>query len=430
MLGMPSLLVALLAMISINSIPFLLLTLFVVLRADAHVRGNIRAALPKLDIVTVSIGAFILYAAASALWAAEPIHTLDRVGLAAIMALGTFAAIPLVRSAPRASLVPMAAGLKAGFLIGLVYLLVEVETDQAIKIWVYNALNLGPDILSSARLTWQNGKLAAIQNIVLNRNMTSVLLLLWPVLMLVHGTVARPWRRPLAILLVLLAVAVVFLAPHTTSKVAIVLGLVTFAIACKAWRFTYYVFAVAWVLSCLAVLPAAHLAYRLDFQDFLWLKPSGQHRVVIWNQTAEQALKAPILGRGADQTLVVGPIIEKTLPPEKFEKSLSVHAHNMFLQTWFELGLIGVLLLMAGGLAILWRIRCLTLHVQPFAYAMLGSCAAYFTAGYGMWQTWYVPLFGLAAVLFVLGQRMLEEAKAGHPVAFDAGMVLSPAQPD
>src|SRR5262249_7442412 len=63
--------------------------------------------------------------------------------------------------------------------------------------------------------------------------------------------------------------------------------------------------------------------------------------------TAEQVLDKPWLGIGADSTPALK--AERTTPPEQPEgfvikRTTGQHAHNLFLQTWYELGVFGVIL--------------------------------------------------------------------------------------
>jgi O-antigen ligase len=157
------------------------------------------------------------------------------------------------------------------------------------------------------------------------------------------------------------------------------------------------------------VLPAALLAYRLDLQNAPWLQRSAQHRIEIWNATAEKALQAPILGVGAHSTYVQDRALG---PPAKrgwkyrSQRPLSTHAHSVYLQTWYELGLVGATLLTLFGLSILSAIRSLTRAVQPYAYATFASVAAVAASSYGMWQIWFMALFGFCVVLFSLGRSI------------------------
>jgi O-antigen ligase len=162
-----------------------------------------------------------------------------------------------------------------------------------------------------------------------------------------------------------------------------------------------------WVLACIGVLPAALLAHRFDLHNATWLEPSTRHRIIIWNFTAEQVLKRPLLGIGARSTYVLGPRLEKMgvprSPDERLPRTLSTHSHSIYLQTWFELGAIGATLLTLFGLAILQAIRALSIPLQRYGYATFVSAAILAASSYGMWQIWFIAMFGLGAVFFALG---------------------------
>lgn len=166
-----------------------------------------------------------------------------------------------------------------------------------------------------------------------------------------------------------------------------------------------------WVLAIVAVIPIALLAGRGHLDKVPWLHHSLQHRFIIWNYTAEETLKAPIIGIGAYMTYVLGPERNKTAvrePGEQYKKTLSRHAHNVFLQTWYELGAVGAALLMACGLAVLAAVRRLGDRVQPFALATFATAVTMMSSSYGMWQTWYLALFALAAVALAISARAVE----------------------
>ena len=224
----------------------------------------------------------------------------------------------------------------------------------------------------------------------------------------------------------------VALATHGTSKLALTGALIVFAAAWLAPRLTGRLVVLGWVIACVAVLPAALIAHRIDLHNAKWLEPSTRHRIIIWNYTAEQVLKAPWLGVGAHTTYVLGPQLEQTLktpPDEQFRRTLSTHSHSVYLQTWFELGLVGATLLTLLGLAILQAIRALAVPLQRYAYATFASAAIMAASSYGMWQIWFIAMFGLCAALFALGaelnskrdrarkpQRLIEAVSMGQPL--------------
>ena len=63
----------------------------------------------------------------------------------------------------------------------------------------------------------------------------------------------------------------------------------------------------AWVLACLAVVPAALLTHRLDVHNSSHLQKTARQRLVAG---AEKMLELPWIGIGANMTYVVGPEIE------------------------------------------------------------------------------------------------------------------------
>jgi O-antigen ligase len=187
-------------------------------------------------------------------------------------------------------------------------------------------------------------------------------------------------------------------------------GLATFACSQFSLRLTGRLAVLFWVLTCVAVLPATLMAYRLDLHHASWLPASARHRVIIWNFTAEKLFDSPWFGIGANMTYVLGPELDRQTPKSSdgaLGRTLSIHSHNIYLQTWFELGLFGAALLTLVGLSILSAIRGLIPLVQPYAYATFASAAAMAAASYGMWQMWFMASFGLTAVLFWVGASLL-----------------------
>ena len=89
----------------------------------------------------------------------------------------------------------------------------------------------------------------------------------------------------------------------------------------------------------------------------------------------------------------------------------SIHSHSVYLQTWFELGLIGALLLSAFGLSIIGAIRRLAPRLQQYGLATFATAAAMASVSYGMWQAWFMASFGLCAALFVLGAQCLASSE-------------------
>jgi O-antigen ligase len=159
-----------------------------------------------------------------------------------------------------------------------------------------------------------------------------------------------------------------------------------------------------WVIACLAVVPLTLTLHRLDLHNAPWLQDSFRHRIIIWNHTAEETLKSPIFGIGAGMMYRLDP---HGVVPEEGEQwsGGAVHAHNVYLQTWFELGAIGAALLTLIGLAVLERMKRVPADVLPFAHATFASAMAMAAASYGTWQAWFIAMFEMTFIMFAIALR-------------------------
>lgn len=379
----------------------------------AALRGELSLARLRPGPVARYLAAFLLFALLSVAWADSPEMPLEKATLALLVAASTMAMMSIVGQEERRNLLHMGEGLWMGLLIGLLYLLAELLTDQSIKLALFRGLHLGPrDLNPASFFTWKGNYLVSISREDLTRNMTPAALLLWPTVMVIRASWQGAWRTAGAVGLVLLTGLVVMLSGHESSKLALVIGLATFAIARVSLRWTGRLAAAAWIIACLGVAPLVLFAYRMDLHHASWIQESARHRIIIWNYTAEKMLESPLVGIGANMTYLLGPELEKETPSVRSEtlpRTLSIHSHSVYLQTWFELGVVGAALLTLFGLALLNAIGAIAPTLQPYAYATFASAAAMASASYGMWQFWYMALFGFCAVAFSIGARLLEQ---------------------
>jgi hypothetical protein len=409
-LGSIILVAATAGLVSARTLSFTLATALVAFVVSAWWRGHLDRAVPRFGPVSRHAAVFLAYSLASTMWAFSAATSFPSVAVACAVGLGAVVLIQLLADETRPNLLHMGEGLWIGFLVGLGYLLFEVVSGQAIKIAIYNALGLGPgDLPHPEYYGWEGKTLIFVAREDLTRNMAPAVFLLWPAILAMVGTLARPWGAVVGAITLPLTAVLIFLCNHETSKLAIVVGLAAFICAVLSARWTGRLVAVVWVLACLAVLPVALALHRLDVHEASWLQKSARHRIVIWNTTAEHVLQSPWFGTGARTTYEVGPLMEQNGTMDmsgEFPRSLSVHSHSVYLQTWLELGLVGASLLTLLGLAILQAIRALPPTVQFFAYATFASAAAMAASSYGMWQTWFVSVFGFSIIAFGLGTAL------------------------
>lgn len=405
------------ALISPRTIPFGL----PVVAVCAAALGSGREALlrewspSKNGVLTVV--AFLGLALVSMLWAAEWDAPLGPALKGSAYLLAALAAAVVMRNERRSDAFHIAEGLWIGLLAGLVYLLFEIASGQAIKLALYRALALGPgDLRPPMYFTWTGRRLDAISPFDLTRNIAPISMYLWAALLAMRSGMPSRKARVGVIAMFVLAALVIGLSEHETSKVAMAASTLIFALAYARPELSLKVLRVGWVAACLAIIPVSLALHRAGLHQATWLQNTARHRVIIWNHTAEESLKAPLLGVGAGMMYRLGSAPEKMKNPgEDFQYNVP-HAHNIYLQTWFELGAAGAAILTLIGLAILERIGRMSIRAQPYAQATFASAMVMAAASYGMWQPWFIAMFAFCVTAFAIAVRVDTPGELAEPL--------------
>lgn len=374
-----------------------------------------RPKLRPLGPVVWSFFALGTFAALSALWAERPDMPLAAGGFVFVIVMATVLIVRTIANASRAVAVHMAEGICFGLAAGLAYLIVEYMSGNAIKIAVINAIGLGPgDIKPASYYVWKDGDLVRVKKNAMTRNTAMVSMILWPALLALTSAFRWRFRHAAAALLAVLAFVVVMVSPHETSKLAVVVSSAVFALAFFSAKWVRRALIAGWVAACLLVLPAVIAIESMKLHETSqWFDKHAKSRVGIWSLTAEKALKQPIIGVGARMTYVLGPEYmenadQDDLIKDGVKRRMSRHAHNAYLQTWYELGAIGALLLAAIGVALVSAMSRLPAAAQPFACATFATCAVMAGMSYGMWQGWFMALFATTAIGLAVGLRSMK----------------------
>jgi O-antigen ligase len=197
-----------------------------------------------------------------------------------------------------------------------------------------------------------------------------------------------------------------------------VLSAIVFALA-SVWRLGIIrTLAVIWCLCFALVIPLDRLAYQQGLHLVSWLPSSARARVIIWQYTAERALEHPWIGIGVNSTPAVKAMMKG--PEDRpegfvFKRTTGQHAHDIFLQSWYEIGAIGVLLAAIAGALVALRIGLLPVFAQPYGAACFAVVLAIGAFAWSMWQTWFMSAIGLAPILL----RMASEAVAKGRAALE-----------
>jgi O-antigen ligase len=405
-----------------------LVVLFAASIAIAVLHGGNARELFRIDAGLALFAAVALYLLVNASWSLDPSRALSKVlwfGLVAVMAFG--AARSVSNWSERQTRLAVLAFL-AGVGAGLAIVLVQLATGQGLTRFLYNWFP-GTRPASLKTITVSDGQVVSIALSELNRSVAVMLLMLWPALLCLSRAVDARRRSIGMAALPLAATAAIFLSTHETSQIGLVVSAVVFA---AAWFWPVLtrrgVFA-GWCLAFVLVVPLATLAFQERLHESELLPYSAKARIVLWADTAQKIPDAPVLGIGLTSTRKLN--AEKRLEPHRevladvakpqryFVRgaNASLHSHNVFLQTWYELGAVGVILLLLAGGVVISYIARLPKSVQPFILAQFAAFFVIAAFSWGMWQSWLMASAGLAAVYAALSARF---ASLPAPIAAKA----------
>jgi O-antigen ligase len=244
---------------------------------------------------------------------------------------------------------------------------------------------------------------------IYNRPTLTVIVLTAPLLMLLAS--ASEHRRMLPIGAVA-ALAVVWVALESESGAALLGlagGLAGFVVARLAKPLALALLALG-IVGSFAVAPwLGEITERLiPTQAHEVLKDAhSRERVALWRSFGAAARAQPVFGAGFG----VSRRIAETSVAEEVEPTLREmlgigHPHNVPLQIWTELGLVGVAFSLAFFALLLRRVAALPRARFAAAVSVLSGAACISIVGHGAWQGWWAAVLGLAVVLMT---RSVEE---------------------
>jgi len=356
-------------------------------------RGGIGAAF-RLDAGALLWVALLGYLGLSLAWSQDAKGALPKIALlAAYAGLLRLALAGLAGESERV-IGRLGRSVAWAALVGAGFICFQVLTDQAFTTLLLKiSPKLGPDL---KHLQVVNGQVAHANDYVINRNCAALSVLLWPALAMLTRFGKAGMARFLALGLFALAGVAILRSPHETSQLALIFSAAVFALAWLAPAAARRLVMAGWMLATLAVVPIALLAFRADLHHAMKIPESGRARIILWNYTAEQTLKAPLLGTGVGSTEAISARHMRTAErPEGFVYPLDTgrHSHDVYLQTWFELGAVGAVFLLLLGLGPLGWIARQPELFQPYALAAFTSAATIAAFSYGVWQEWFEALF-------------------------------------
>ncbi len=214
-----------------------------------------------------------------------------------------------------------------------------------------------------------------------------------------------------AVLLVIALAGAVFASDSESAKLALLAVAVVSLIGW--WRPRLAVpLVIAGAVGLLLLMPAVMWLWS-HYGDGAFLGGPRRftygERLKIWHGMLEPIATSPWIGQGIEyvrraghRDLVSGLVVFHN------------HPHSFVMQSWVDLGLVGVglmaLCLVTAGRAI----RRLAPPAQTMVAAQLAGVLAIWSVSHGMWQPWFVGLAGFALVFgLICAHRAAAEDQAG-----------------
>ncbi len=381
--------------------------------ADQFLRPALPRRPEKFEATFVAVAAFAVWGLLSVTWSHSPLHSLLKPTFLLLTLAAVWFVLRGISTATRQVAHYIGEGALTALTIAFLLVAFEILTRQLITRSILSAFPALYANITKHVTVAADGSVLKVSIANLNRRMAILIWFLWPAIMLAIHDPNRI-RRVIAYVGLSFGAAVILLyGSHQTSQLALLGGLAAFGVASWFNR-TAVLMAVAglWSVAVLLAVPMALMVLNADLHKADWLFKSARHRVVIWGTAAEEVMHAPLIGIGADATrsamhkaVTKARQAERTRDLGQFESGYATHAHNVYLQVWYELGAVGALLFLTIGLFTLRAIAKLQAGVQPAAIAMFVTTSLLIGFSYSIWQTWFISAFGLAVALFAVAIR-------------------------
>jgi O-antigen ligase len=376
--------------------------------------------------VVVALLVFGLWIALNAAWSVDRVEAYGKVLFYFVALAVGWTSVSGLEALDRERLERLSRAVVTAVMLGAAYLAIEVWLDQPIQRALMNML---PFIKPSAKhAVVADGRVVAINDYMLNRNVAVLVLMLWPAWLLMRSLSAAPRARLVVVGLLALSAAAVFGSEHETSMLALIFSAATFGGLVVAPAVMRRLVVAGWITATLLVVPIAAWSYSAGLHQASWIPTTGRNRIILWAHTAAEIRKAPLLGTGVASTKALDERSAATAAQpadHSYPLRTGRHSHNIYLQAWYELGAIGAVVLLAIGLTALAAMSRLPQRLQPYAYASFVSAAMIGAFSWGLWQTWFMAAYAVWAMLLMLALTVA----ARHRAAIDGPSDVAVAGP-
>lgn len=341
------------------------------------------------------LGLFLMWAIISSVWSLDPQTSLVSSLKITATLLSGFA---LYTYLERTDLDRIMKRLLTGIFIGLALVFVELKTQG----FLYQFLNT--KLFNPA---------------FYNHGLSLILLLVWPLI-----AYLIPRSKPILVVLLALAASSFYASVFHASIVAFAGGLVSWGIAYKWPRFFLRT---ASILSFIIIMGTPWLIHHYSFEQIitssqkLLMKESYHHRIAILKRTSDMIAEKPLLGHGINtfsqnyKTSTVPhaniEILNQYRPIPFTQEELAffhaaTHPHDLTMQLWYEMGIIGAFLFALFLSAILWyaSLREYSTIARASLCGFFAACFILTHISFSAWQSWW--LFGFILSLGILIKQL------------------------
>lgn len=326
----------------------------------------------------VAVCGLILFATATIAWTPAPGEAIEQIAQFLYLLLPPLFLLAALSEAD-GSVRRAGRWLVPAFIFALAVLMAETLLGMPLRSLVRGEKTLSPDLSD------------------INRNLVATVALLWPTML----AALRMKMRPAALLMPAGLAIPVFLGDSQSAQLGLVVGvgILPFAVA-----FPHPVRRLLGTTTVIVFAGIVPLCLWPPDSGLDWLPFSAQHRVAIWQFSAEQILHHPLLGWGLDASRRLGDgQVARTL--SNAAGLLPLHPHNAYLQIWLEFGLVGAAIALVMCLLVIRAVGRLDGPAQPLALAAYASTASMAGVSYGIWQSWWLSTLLLTIILTMVAER-------------------------
>jgi len=403
------------AIIFPRAIPFFYLFLALLAAIELWRTGKTSEAVKIPGLFWILISLFTVWCFVTILWSLVPLQAMSKVLFLTYTILAAWIIYRWLSTISLSMSQHLNSGLFIGFAIGTLFLTIETVLDQPIaKSFLNNFEFARPDTAKHIRII--NNEVVNLPLYLLNRNIATLNILLWPTILFAvsQWEGKRGWIISGA--LFALVALVTFHSVHETSMTALLAGVVCFSLNYFIPRIGRIMMIAIWISALVFVIPVALKAYDANLHKAEWMPPSAQARIVLWSNTARSYMSNPILGVGVRTTQFIDDerVKKANNPRTDNHKNIGTarHGHNIYLQTWYELGAVGAILLLLSGLALLTRINRMLPQIKIFVLTTFGVAITIAAFTWGMWQVWYIAMFAFSSAAMLIASRQNIERNA------------------